>query len=198
MKVIGLTGGIGSGKSCVLEIFKKIGISTYSADESAKKLISSDKKIIYSIKQLFGEDIYYENELNSKLVSKIVFKDKEKLKSLNSIIHPAVAKDFDNFCFKHRDESYIVKEAAIIFETKSENLFNKIIYVKAPKEIRIDRVMHRDNLSRDDVLNRIQNQINETSIIDKCDFIIDNINFTELEKKVLEIHSTFICLTELL
>jgi|TARA_X000000950_G_scaffold54528_1_gene65121 dephospho-CoA kinase len=194
MKVIGLTGGIGSGKSCVLEIFKKIGISTYSADESAKKLISSDKKIIYSIKQLFGEDIYYENELNSKLVSKIVFKDKEKLKSLNSIIHPAVAKDFDNFCFKHRDESYIVKEAAIIFETKSENLFNKIIYVKAPKEIRIDRVMHRDNLSRDDVLNRIQNQINETSIIDKCDFIIDNINFTELEKKVLEIHNTLISL----
>lgn len=194
MKVIGLTGGIGSGKSSVLEIFKKFGISTYNADESAKKLISSDKKIIYSIKQLFGEDIYDENELNSKQVSKIVFNDKEKLKSLNSIIHPAVALDFDNFCFKHRDESYIVKEAAIIFETKTENRFNNIIYVKAPKEIRIDRVMQRDNLSRDDVLNRIQNQINETSIIDKCDFIIDNINFSELEEKVLEIHSTLITL----
>jgi len=172
MKIIGLTGGIGSGKSSVLEIFKKIGISTYNADESAKELISSDKKIIHSIK--------------------IVFNDKEKLKSLNSIIHPAVAIDFDNFCFKHRDENYIVKEAAIIFETKTENLFDKIIYVKAPKEIRIDRVMQRDKLSRDDVLNRIQNQINETSIIDKCDFIIDNINFTELEGKVLEIHNTLI------
>ena len=194
MKIIGLTGGIGSGKSSVLEIFKKIGISTYNADESAKKLISSDKKIIYSIKQLFGEDIYDKNELNSKLVSKIVFNDKEKLKSLNSIIHPAVAIDFDNFCFKHRDETYIVKEAAIIFETKTENLFNKIIYVKAPKEIRVDRVMQRDNLSRDDVLNRIQNQINETSIIDKCDFIIDNINFRELEEKVIEIHNTLISL----
>ena len=194
MKIIGLTGGIGSGKSSVLEIFKKIGISTYNADESAKKLISSDKKIIYSIKQLFGEDIYDKNELNSKLVSKIVFNDKEKLKSLNSIIHPAVAIDFDNFCFKHRDETYIVKEAAIIFETKIENLFNKIIYVKAPKEIRVDRVMQRDNLSRDDVLNRIQNQINETSIIDKCDFIIDNINFSELEEKVIEIHNTLISL----
>ena len=194
MKIIGLTGGIGSGKSSVLEIFKKIGISTYNADESAKKLISSDKKIIYLIKQLFGEDIYDKNELNSKLVSKIVFNDKEKLKSLNSIIHPAVAIDFDNFCFKHRDETYIVKEAAIIFETKTENLFNKIIYVKAPKEIRVDRVMQRDNLSRDDVLNRIQNQINETSIIDKCDFIIDNINFSELEEKVIEIHNTLISL----
>ena len=194
MKIIGLTGGIGSGKSSVLEIFKKIGISTYNADESAKKIISSDKKIIYSIKQLFGEDIYDKNELNSKLVSKIVFNDKEKLKSLNSIIHPAVAIDFDNFCFKHRDETYIVKEAAIIFETKTENLFNKIIYVKAPKEIRVDRVMQRDNLFRDDVLNRIQNQINETSIIDKCDFIIDNINFSELEEKVLEIHNTLISL----
>jgi len=192
MKIIGLTGGIGSGKSSVLKIFKKIGISTYNADESAKELISSDKKIIFSIKQLLGEDIYNENELNSKLVSKIVFNDKEKLKSLNSIIHPEVAKDFDNFCFEHRNESYVVKEAAIIFETKTENLFNKIIYVKAPKEIRIDRVMQRDNLSRDDVLNRIQNQINETSIIDKCDFIINNINYSELEEKVLEIHNTLI------
>ena len=91
-------------------------------------------------------------------------------------------------------KTYIVKEAAIIFETKTENLFDKIIYVKAPKEIRIDRVMQRDKLSRDDVLNRIQNQINETSIIDKCDFIIDNINFTELEEKVLEIHNTLISL----
>ena len=192
MKIIGLTGGIGSGKSSVLEIFKKIGINTYNADESAKELIGSDKKIIYSIKQLFGEDIYNENELNSKLVSKIVFNNKEKLKSLNSIIHPAVAIDFEKFCFKHKDESYIVKEAAIIFETKTENLFDKIIYVKAPKEIRIDRVMQRDKLSRDDVLNRIQNQINEISIIDKCDFIIDNINYTELEEKVLEIHDTLI------
>ena len=192
MKIIGLTGGIGSGKSSVLEIFKKIGISTYNADESAKELISSDKEIIFSIKQLFGEDIYNENELNSKLVSKIVFNDKEKLNFLNSIIHPAVALDFNKFCLRHRNESYIVKEAAIIFETKTENLFNKIIYVKTPEEIRIDRVMQRDNLSRDDVLNRIQNQINETSIIDKCDFVIDNINYNELEQKVLEIHNTLI------
>ena len=192
MKIIGLTGGIGSGKSSVLEIFKKIGIITYNADESAKELISSDKKIIYSIKQLFGEDIYNENELNSKLVSKIVFNDKEKLNFLNSIIHPAVALDFNKFCLRHRNESYIVKEAAIIFETKTENLFKKIIYVKAPQEVRIDRVMQRDNLSRDDVLNRIQNQINETSIIDKCDFVIDNINYNELEQKVLEIHNTLI------
>ena len=192
MKIIGLTGGIGSGKSSVLEIFKKIGISTYNADESAKELISSDKKITHSIKQLFGDDIYNENKLNSKLVSKIVFNDKEKLKSLNSIIHPAVALDFEKFCFDHREKTYIVKEAAIIFETKSENLFDKIIYVKAPKEIRIDRVIQRDKLSRDDVLNRIQNQVNETSIIDKCDFIIDNINYTDLEEKVIEIHDTLI------
>ena len=192
MKIIGLTGGIGSGKSSVLEIFKKIGISTYNADESAKELINSDKKIIYSIKQLFGDDIYNENELNSKLVSKIVFNDKEKLKSLNSIIHPSVAIDFDKFCFKNRFASYVVKEAAIIFETKTEIFFDKIIYVKAPKEIRIDRVMQRDKLSRNEVISRMQNQISEISIIDKCDFIIDNINFTKLEEKVLKIHDTLI------
>ena len=109
MKIVGLTGGIGSGKSTVLEIFKKIGVNTYNADESAKKLISSNKKIISSIKQLFGEDIYNEHNLNSELVSKIVFNDKEKLKSLNSIIHPQVAKDFNSFCHNNKDKKYIVK-----------------------------------------------------------------------------------------
>ena len=163
MKIVGLTGGIGSGKSTVLEIFKKIGVNTYNADESAKKLISSNKKIISSIKQLFGEDIYNEHDLNSELVSKIVFNDKEKLKSLNSIIHPQVAKDFNSFCHNNKDQKYIVKEAAIIFETKTENLFDKIVYVRAPKEIRIDRVMLRDNVSKEDVLNRIRNQTPEHS-----------------------------------
>ena len=194
MRIVGLTGGIGSGKSSILEIFKKIGVSTYNADESAKKLISTNKNIIHSIKQLFGEEIYNENELNSKLVSKIVFNDKEKLKSLNSIIHPEVAKDFEGFCHNHRHETYIVKEAAIIFETKTENLFDKIIYVRAPDDIRIDRVMQRDNLSREDVLIRIRNQLTETSIIDKCDFVIDNTNYSELERKVLQIHDVIISL----
>ena len=96
------------------------------------------------------------------------------------------------FCFKNRFASYVVKEAAIIFETKTEIFFDKIIYVKAPKEIRIDRVMQRDKLSRNEVISRMQNQISEISIIDKCDFIIDNINFTKLEEKVLEIHDTLI------
>ena len=194
MKIVGLTGGIGSGKSTVLEIFKKIGVNTYNADESAKKLISSNKKIIYSIKQLFGEDIYNDQNLNSELVSKIVFNDKEKLKSLNSIIHPQVAKDFDSFCLNNKDEKYIVKEAAIIFETKTENLFDKIVYVRAPKEIRIDRVMLRDNVSKGDVLNRIRNQIAEHLIIDKCDYIIDNIDLNDLEKKVIEINNSIISL----
>ena len=194
MRIVGLTGGIGSGKSSILEIFKKIGVSTYNADESAKKLISTNKNIIHSIKQLFGEEIYNENELNSKLVSKIVFNDKEKLKSLNSIIHPEVAKDFEGFCHNHRHETYIVKEAAIIFETKTENLFDKIIYVRAPDDIRIDRVMQRDNLSREDVLIRIRNQLTETSILDKCDFVIDNTNYSELERKVLQIHDVIISL----
>ena len=194
MRIVGLTGGIGSGKSSILEIFKKIGVSTYNADESAKKLISTNKNIIHSIKKLFGEEIYNENELNSKLVSKIVFNDKEKLKSLNSIIHPEVAKDFEGFCHNHRHEAYIVKEAAIIFETKTENLFDKIIYVRAPDDIRIDRVMQRDNLSREDVLIRIRNQLTETSIIDKCDFVIDNTNYSELERKVLQIHDVIISL----
>ena len=191
MKIVGLTGGIGSGKSSVLNQFKNLGINTYSADNAAKKLINSDKDLIKSIKNLFGDNIYENNILDSVKLSKIVFKDPYKLKSLNSIIHPAVAKDFESF-IKTINGDYIVKEVAIIFETNTEHNYNKIILVRAPLEERIKRVILRDNLSREDVMKRVNNQIDDSTIIDNCDYIIENINLKDLKEKVLKIHKDLI------
>ena len=191
MKIVGLTGGIGSGKSTVLDHFKNLGIKTYSADKAAKKLINSDKGLIKSIKNLFGDNIYENNILDSVKLSKIVFKDPYKLKSLNSIIHPAVAKDFESF-IKTKNGVYVVKEVAIIFETNTEHNYNKIILVRAPLEERIKRVILRDNLSREDVMKRVNNQIDDSTIIDNCDYIIENNNLKDLKEKVLKIHRDLI------
>ena len=191
MKIVGLTGGIGSGKSSVLNQFKNLGINTYSADNAAKKLINSDKDLIKSIKNLFGDNIYENNILDSVKLSKIVFNDPYKLKSLNSIIHPAVAKDFESF-IKTKNGDYIVKEVAIIFETNTEDNYDKIILIRAPLEERIKRVILRDNLSREDVIRRVNNQIDDSTIIDNCDYIIENINLKDLKEKVLKIHKDLI------
>ena len=191
MKIVGLTGGIGSGKSTVLNQFKNLGINTYSADKAAKKLINSDKGLIKSIKNLFGDNIYENNILDSVKLSKIVFKDPYKLKSLNSIIHPAVAKDFESF-IKTINGDYIVKEVAIIFETNTEHNYNKIVLIRAPLEERIKRVILRDNLSREDVIKRVNNQIDDSTIIDNCDYIIENNNLKDLKEKVLKIHKDLI------
>ena len=191
MKIVGLTGGIGSGKSTVLNQFKNLGINTYSADKAAKKLINSDKGLIKSIKNLFGDNIYENNILDSVKLSKIVFNDPYKLKALNSIIHPAVAKDFESF-IKTKNGDYIVKEVAIIFETNTEHNYNKIVLIRAPLEERIKRVILRDNLSREDVIKRVNNQIDDSTIIDNCDYVIENINLKDLKEKVLKIHKDLI------
>ena len=191
MKIVGLTGGIGSGKSSVLNQFKNLGINTYSADNAAKKLINSDKDLIKSIKNLFGDNIYENNILDSVKLSKIVFKDPYKLKSLNSIIHPAVAKDFESF-IKTKNGDYIVKEVALIFETNTEHNYNKIVLIRAPLEERIKRVILRDNLSREDVIKRVNNQIDDSTIIDNCDYIIENNNLKDLKEKVLKINKDLI------
>ena len=187
MKIIGLTGGIGSGKSTVLKLFKNLGVNTYSADISAKKLVNSDQTLINLIKKSFGKNIYNDNILDSKKLSKIVFGNVEKLQLLNSIIHPAVALDFKNFTERNNDK-YIVKEAAIIFETNSEKNYDKIILVKSPFKDRIKRVMKRDGLSKEEVIKRMNNQLDEHLIIDKCDYIINNYERGDLKNIVKSIH----------
>ena len=191
MILVGLTGGIGSGKSTVINYFKELGITCYQADDEAKKLMNSDKSLIKKIKNSFGDSIYINSKLDRKKLSAIVFRDKQKLELLNSIVHPIVNRHFKNYC-KGLKDIYIIKEVAIIFEIGTQNKFDKIILVRAPKEDRIKRIINRDKCSRQDAINRINNQIADDDKIDQCDFIIDNISLEEISNKVLEIHNSIL------
>tara|TARA_B100001250_G_scaffold147850_1_gene126649 strand:- start:1720 stop:2304 length:585 start_codon:yes stop_codon:yes gene_type:complete len=191
MIIVGLTGGIGSGKSTVINHFKQLGVNCYQADKEAKKLMDSDRKLINEIQNSFGNNIYINSKLDRKRLASIVFRDKNKLQLLNSIVHPLVNQHFINYC-KDLDYKYIIKEVAIIFETKTQDKFDKIILVKAPKEERVNRIVVRDNCSRQDAVDRISNQIEDKYKVDKSDFIIDNINLKDIPNKVLEIHNRII------
>jgi len=191
MILVGLTGGIGSGKSTVINYFKELGITCYQADDEAKKLMNSDKGLIKKIKNSFGDSIYINSKLDRKKLSAIVFTDKKKLELLNSIVHPYVTRHFENFC-KGLGDIYIIKEVAIIFEIGTQNKFDKIILVRAPKEDRVKRIINRDKCNRQDAINRINNQIADDDKIDQCDFIIDNINLEEMSNKVLKIHNSIL------
>ena len=191
MILVGLTGGIGSGKSTVINYFKELGITCYQADDEAKKLMNSDKGLIKKIKNSFGDSIYINSKLDRKKLSTIVFTDKQKLELLNSIVHPYVNRHFENYC-KGLEDIYIIKEVAIIFEIGTQNKFDKIILVRAPKEDRVKRIINRDKCNRQDAINRINNQIADDDKIDQCDFIIDNINLEEISNKVLKIHNSIL------
>ena len=191
MILVGLTGGIGSGKSTVINYFKELGITCYQADDEAKKLMNSDKGLIKKIKNSFGDSIYINSKLDRKKLSAIVFTDKQKLELLNSIVHPYVNRHFENYC-KGIEDIYIIKEVAIIFEIGTQNKFDKIILVRAPKEDRVKRIIKRDKCNRQDAVNRINNQIADDDKIDQCDFIIDNINLEEISNKVLKIHNSIL------
>ena len=191
MILVGLTGGIGSGKSTVINYFKELGITCYQADDEAKKLMNLDKGLIKKIKNSFGDSIYINSKLDRKKLSTIVFTDKQKLELLNSIVHPYVNRHFENYC-KGLEDIYIIKEVAIIFEIGTQNKFDKIILVRAPKEHRVKRIINRDKCNRQDAINRINNQIADDDKIDQCDFIIDNINLEEISNKVLKIHNSIL------
>lgn len=172
-KIIGLTGGIGSGKTTVANHFMAAGIPVYIADDEARKLMQSDE-IIAEIKKTFGSTVFDKGILNREKLSGIVFKDSEKLKLLSAIIHPAVKKHFGNWVLNHKIDSYIIYEAAILFESGSYKDCDIIISVTAPLESRIQRVIQRDKTLRENVLSRINMQWNDEQRIEKSDFIIEN------------------------
>ena len=188
-KIIGLTGGIGSGKTTIANHFMEANIPVYIADDEAKKIMQSEE-IIDSIRKTFGDSIFDDAILNREKLSQIVFNDPEKLKLLNAIIHPAVKKNFQDWILKHRNATFVIYEAAILFESGSYENCDLIITVTAPIESRIQRVIQRDNTTREQVLKRINAQWNDDQRIAKSDFIIENINpkTTKIEiDKILKI-----------
>jgi len=185
-KIIGLTGGIGSGKTTVANYFKELGIPVYIADVEGKKITESPK-ILKSIKDAFGSAVFDEERLNRQKVSQIVFNDSEKLKQLNSIIHPEVEKHFMNWVNNHSNFSLVVKETALLFESGSYKKCDYVITVIAPLEDRINRVIKRDAITRENVLKRIDNQWSDEDRIRNSHYIIDNTDRKTIERQVKEI-----------
>ena len=186
MKLIGITGGIGSGKSTIAKVFMSIGYPVYNSDTRAKELINSNEELINSIKLSFGDDLYNSQGLDRKKMASIVFNNPEKLELLNSIIHPTVGKDFEKW-IDSQNTSFILKEAAILFETGIYKSLHKIILVSAPQETRIERVIKRDNTNREEVLSRMNNQWSEEKKTELADYVIDNSGNKLVIPQVLEI-----------
>ena len=182
-KIIGLTGGIGSGKTTIANYFAEKGIPVYIADDEARKITESPE-ILQSIRALFGDEVFNSEKLDRVKVSQIVFNDTDKLKLLNEIIHPAVKKHFKNWVLQHSNFDFIVYETAILFESGSYKQCDVVISVIAPIETRIKRVMIRDSVSREEVLNRIKNQLSDEDLIKKSDFIIKNNKLEETRRQV--------------
>lgn len=187
MKIIGLTGGIGSGKTTVLKMFKELGCATYVADIEAKKLMNSNKELVNQIKQLFGDEAYIENKLNTVYIAEIVFNDKVKLTALNALVHPVVRDDFKNFVNKSTSK-IIIYEAAILFESGSDTLCDFIITVATDINERIERIIKRDGVTKEQILERIQHQLNDETKVKKSDFVINNSDIFNTKEQVSTIY----------
>ncbi len=186
MKIIGLTGGIGSGKSTVLSIFKDLGVATYIADNEAKKLMNSDEKLKNQIAKLFGEKAYVEGELNRTYIASLVFSNKEKLNALNALVHPKVHEDFQQFINK-TNVDFIIYEAAILFESSSDKLCDYTITVLASFKNKTERIMKRDGISEAQILERMKHQSTDAFKIKKSNFVIRNNKLEDTKCQVLTI-----------
>lgn len=191
MKIIGLTGGIGSGKTTVAGFFKQLGVPVYIADIEAKSLVNSSKIIKRKLTSLLGENTYMKGELNSSFVAQTIFNNKDLLKNVNEIIHPKVKKHFQNWV-KKQTGYYCIKEAAILFENGGHKECDYMILVTAPLDIRIQRVLERDNLTRKEIEERINNQWPDEKKIPLSHYIINNPDLTSTKQQVELIHSAIL------
>ncbi len=191
-KIIGLTGGIGSGKSIVTKVFRELKIPIYNSDVEARKLMNNSKNIVVAIKEKFGDDIYLENKkLNKKKLSKAIFKNKNLLNIINSIVHPAVRKHFLEWT-KKQTSRYVIKETAILFESGTSEYTDMIITVTAPERLRIRRVKDRDKISIKRIKRIINNQISDKEKINRSDFVIYNDGEQQILPQILKIHKKLI------
>jgi dephospho-CoA kinase len=187
--IIGLTGGIGSGKSTVAKIFAQLGIPVLDADATAKAIMNEDRSVKTKLIELFGEDAYKENQLNRPYIAQIVFEDAFKLQQLNAIIHPITIQYAKDWASK-QSAPYVIKEAALFFESGSSEGVEKIIGVTAPKHIRIQRVMQRDQITREDVIKRMEHQLEDSLKMKLCDWVIQNDDMHLLIPQILAIHQS--------
>jgi dephospho-CoA kinase len=191
MLKVGITGGIGSGKSTVCQVFATLGIPVFYADDAAKHLMDNDETLVNNIKLIFGEDIYSNGRLDRVKVASIVFKEPEKLHQLNALVHPVTINYGKQWIEKQRSK-YIIKEAAIFFESGSNKEMDIMVGVYAPLELRIRRSMERTNNSRESIMQRIASQMDEDEKMKRCDYIIINDEIKAIIPQVMELHQTLL------
>ena len=184
---VGLTGGIGSGKSTVAKIFEVLGVPVYYADTAARRLLNADEELKKNIIDHFGKDSYRNDQLNRSYIASLVFNDKDKLELLNSLSHPATIRDANQWMQK-QNAPYIIKEAALIFESGSAEHLDHVIGVYTPAPLRIQRIMQRDKITREEVLQRMSRQIDEEIKMRLCDSVLVNDEQQLLMPQVLELH----------
>jgi dephospho-CoA kinase len=192
---IGLTGGIGSGKTTVAKIFELLGVPVYYADDEAKRIMNEDEILRKEIQKHFGEPAYVNGELNRNFLSSKVFNDKQKLDLLNSLVHPVTLRDAAEW-FNKQATTYAIKEAALIFEAGSEKYLDYVIGVYAPAALRIKRSMERDNVSREKVTERMNRQLNEEEKMKRCDFVLKNDEQELLIPQVLALHKELLAMAD--
>lgn len=187
MKIVGLTGGIGSGKTTVAKMFQELGVPLYIADDRAKKLMNTSKVIRRKLINLFGEEAYKDNQLNRPFLASQIFENADLLKQMNAIVHPKVAADFRRWT-KKQTSVYVLKEAAIIFENDLASQYDFIITVVADLEQRISRVISRDHTTEAKVLAIVKNQLSDDEKAKQSDFVITNHDLELTKLQVLKIH----------
>ena len=191
---LGVTGGIGSGKSTVCRVFKVLGIPVFISDDEAKKLMDNDPVIRKELNSIVNTDIYPEGILDRQKLAGLIFNDDNLLDKVNSLVHPAVLNAFNEWCGK-QDSRYVILETALLLKSKLEWNINMTLSVIAPMEERILRVMERSSLTRDQVLERINKQMSENEMISKSDFVINNADNNMIIPEIIRIHNDIINLT---
>jgi dephospho-CoA kinase len=186
--IVGLTGGIGSGKTTIAKMFHELGVSIYIADIEAKKLMHTSEIIKKELIEAFGEETYINGELNRSYLSNIVFNQPEELQKINNIIHPRVGHHFKDWYKARRDEKYIIKEVAILFENDSYKQCDKVITVVAPLEERFRRLLLRDHTTQEAIQSRMDNQWNDAKKIKLSDYVIHNEDLAKAKEQVARIH----------
>lgn len=196
MLTVGITGGIGSGKSTVCRVFELLDVPVFYADVEARKLQDEDTEVRAAMISLLGKEVYSADRLNRKLVAEKVFSDKNLLIQLNKIIHLATIKAYLKWKENYADKPYLLKEAAILFESGSNIGLDKIIVVTAPEELRINRIMKRDTISREQIIARIKNQLSEEEKIARADFVIENDEKQAIIPQVMKVHEQLLILAK--
>jgi dephospho-CoA kinase len=187
MKIIGLTGGIGSGKTTIAKCFSLLNVPIFNSDATAKKLYS-EAEIVSAVTKILGETVLDSSgEINKTKMAKLIFNDNEKLTAINGLIHPIVKRKFENFCSKHSHANYVIKEAAILFESGSYKDCHKIISVSSPIELRIKRIKERDGSSKEEIKVRMDKQWSAEKISKSSDYVIENNESSLVIPQILEI-----------